>query len=61
MDWAIGLGSITFLVIKILLTSTGMVLLLLHRYFRGVRPLVGAVLVLYGGLMLYHLYLALAW
>jgi hypothetical protein len=58
MDWAIRLGPGVFLAVKGLLTMTGMVLLVVHRFFRGVRPLLLAILLVYTGLMAYHLYLA---
>lgn len=58
MDWAIRAGPVVFLAIKIVLTVTGTLLLVLHRYFRGVRPLLVAVLALYVALMGYHAYLA---
>jgi hypothetical protein len=58
MDWAIRLGPAVFLAIKLGLTVTGMILLILHQYFRGVRLLLVTVLLLYGALLGYHLYLA---
>jgi hypothetical protein len=60
MEWAIGLGPVTFLLVKCALTGTGALLLVLHRTFRGVGALLGAVLLLYCGLMGYHVYLAIA-
>jgi hypothetical protein len=59
MDWAIRVGPVTFLVLKTALTASGMLLLLLHQFFRGVRLLVVLVLLLYLALMVYHLYLSL--
>ena len=58
MDRAIGIGPVTVLVIKCALTTSGMLLLILHKTFRGVRLVLGAVLAVYLGLMGYHLYLA---
>jgi Domain of unknown function (DUF5658) len=57
MNWAIEMGPVFFIVIKCLLTMAGMVLLVLHRYFRGVRGLLLSILGIYTGLMAYHLYL----
>jgi len=58
MDWAIGLGPVAFLAIKCFLTGSGMLLLVLHRFFAGVRIMLASVLALYVILMLYHLVLA---
>ncbi len=58
MDWAIGIGPLAFLAIKCFLTGSGMLLLVLHRFFAGVKIMLAAVLSLYSLLMVYHLVLA---
>ncbi len=58
MDWAIGLGPVAFLAIKCALTVSGMLLLVLHRFFGGVRFMLAGVLGIYGLLMIYHVILS---
>jgi len=57
MAQAIELGPATFLAIKCFLTGSGMLLLVLHRFFTGVRIMLISVLGAYVLLMLYHLWL----
>lgn len=58
MDWLIRQGATQFVVVKCAVTSLGLVVLCLHKNFRYVRGVIWGVLVLYGLLFLYHLYLA---
>ncbi len=57
MSAAIEIGPMAFFVIKTLLTVSGMLLLVLHKNFRGVTVAMGAVVGLYAALTGYHLYL----
>ncbi len=57
MDLLLKEGMRTFLVVKLLATTTGIVLLCLHKNHRSVRLLMGILLALYGGLLGYHYYL----
>jgi hypothetical protein len=58
MNAAIQLGVVPFLAIKCGLTFTGIVFLCLHKNFRFVKVIIGAVLLLYTLLLAYHCYLA---
>jgi hypothetical protein len=51
-------GPRNFLVLKCVITNLGLVVLCLHKNFRFVRPVIGALLFVYSALFGYHLYLA---
>lgn len=48
----------TFVLLKCLVTNLGLVVLCLHKNFRYVKAVIGALLATYVALLLYHLYLA---
>lgn len=51
-------GPRNFLVFKCVVTNLGLVVLCLHKNFRFVRPVIGALLFVYCALFAYHIYLA---
>ncbi len=51
-------GPRPFLIVKCLITNVGLVVLCLHKNFRYVKQVIGALLGVYGALLLYHLWLA---
>jgi hypothetical protein len=51
-------GPRNFLVFKCVVTNLGLVVLCLHKNFRFVKPVIGALLFVYSALFLYHIYLA---
>jgi hypothetical protein len=48
----------TFTVVKCVITNIGLLVLCLHKNFRFVKPVIGALLVIYVALFAYHIYLA---
>lgn len=57
MAWALQGGTETFSLLKLGVTTIGLFVLLLHMRFRRVRGLLMCMLVLYLGVMGWHLYL----
>ena len=53
-----GAGARPFIVLKCVVTNAGLVVLCLHKNFRYVKPVIAALLAIYAGLFLYHIYLA---
>ena len=53
-----GAGARPFIVLKCIITNVGLVVLCLHKNFRYVKPVIASLLAIYGGLFLYHIYLA---
>ena len=51
-------GPVPFLVIKCLVTNIGLLVLCLHKNFRYVKGVIGALLGAYSALLVYHLWLA---
>jgi len=58
MDYLIGWGPQTFVIVKCGITNVGLLVLCLHKNFRHVKKVIGGLLFLYSALLLYHLYLA---
>jgi hypothetical protein len=53
-----GAGPTLFIVLKCAITNLGLVVLCMHKNFRFVRPVIAALLAVYVGLFMYHIYLA---
>lgn len=53
-------GPRPFLVLKCVVTNVGLVILCLHKNFKYVKQTIGALLGIYGALLVYHLWLAAA-
>jgi len=53
-----GAGPTYFVVLKCAITNVGLVVLCMHKNFRFVRPVIAALLGVYIGLFMYHIYLA---
>ena len=51
-------GPRPFLLLKCLITNVGLVVLCLHKNFKYVKQVIGALLGIYGALLVYHLWLA---
>ena len=51
-------GPQPFLVLKCVVTNVGLLVLCLHKNFKYVKQVIGALLGIYGALLVYHLYLA---
>jgi hypothetical protein len=51
-------GPRPFLILKCVITNVGLVILCLHKNFRYVKQTIGALLGIYGALLVYHLWLA---
>lgn len=58
MDALIRQGPVVFVLVKCAVTNAGLAVLTLHKNFRLVKPVILGLLVLYGALFGYHLYLA---
>ena len=50
-------GARPFLILKCLVTNAGLLVLCLHKNFRFVKPVIGALLFIYSALFAYHIYL----
>ena len=50
-------GPRAFLVLKCIITNVGLIVLCLHKNFRYVRPVIAGLLLVYGVLLAYHMYL----
>lgn len=59
MDWVLQQGKGCFISVKGLTALFGFLLLGASRYFPIARPLAAALLLAYGGIVIYHLYLLL--
>lgn len=51
-------GPRPFLILKCVVTNLGLVVLCLHKNFKYVKQVIGALLGVYGALLVYHLWLA---
>ena len=58
MDFVIGRGPTTFILVKCGITNVGLLILCLHKNFRYVKAVIAFLLVVYSLLFVYHLYLA---
>jgi len=54
----IDMGPRTFVLVKCSVTNVGLCVLCLHKNFRFVKPVIGALFAIYSLLFAYHLYLA---
>ncbi len=57
MDWMIQRGVGWFIFVKFCTALVGFMVLAVHRFFPLCRPLVGVLLLAYGGIVCYHVYL----
>jgi len=60
MERALRMGPVTFFAVKTVLTFAGMLLLVFHKNFRGVKGAMSGVVALYAALTAYHLWLLAA-
>ena len=57
MDWMIRRGTGYFIAVKFCTALVGFMMLAVHRFFPIARPLAGVLLMAYGGIVCYHIYL----
>jgi Domain of unknown function (DUF5658) len=57
MDWMIQRGVGWFIFVKFCTAIVGFMVLAVHRFFPLCRPLAGVLLLAYGGIVCYHVYL----